>query len=67
MGGVDVGAIGAQVKGFLTGAAAKVSGAGFGRGGEGNVNRNGTVGNAPNVNTAELKQQFNEFAESKWS
>ncbi|KAG9051391.1 hypothetical protein FS837_008488 [Tulasnella sp. UAMH 9824] len=63
-GGVDVGAIGAQVKGFFTGAAAKVSGTGFGRGGGGNVQQQGAVGGPSNVNTAEIGRQFNEFAET---
>lgn len=65
MGGVDVGAIGAQVKGFLSGAAAKVSGTGFARGGGGNPQQQGGAVGAPsNVNTAEIRQQFNELAET---
>lgn len=65
MGGVDMGAIGAQVKGFLSGAAAKVSGAGLARGPGGNAQQQGAVGSpASNVNTAEIRQQFNDLAES---
>lgn len=64
MGGVDMGAIGAQVRGFLSGAAAKVSGTGLARGGGGNVQQQGAVGSPSNVNTAEIRQQFNDLAES---
>ncbi|KAG8935447.1 hypothetical protein FRC01_000054 [Tulasnella sp. 417] len=64
-GGVDMGAIGAQVKGFITGAAARVSSTGFARGGGGNAQQQGGAVGAPsNVNTAEIGRQFNELAET---
>ncbi|KAG8976714.1 hypothetical protein FRB90_009041, partial [Tulasnella sp. 427] len=65
MGGVDIGAIGAQVKGFLSGAAAKVSSTGFGRpAGQQPPQQGGTVGSPPNANNAEMRQQFNDLAET---
>ncbi|KAG8956265.1 hypothetical protein FRC04_004342 [Tulasnella sp. 424] len=65
MGGVDMGAIGAQVRGFLSGAAAKVSGTGLARGPGGNAQQQGAVGSpTSNVNTAEIRQQFNDLAET---
>ena len=63
----SAGEIGTQLKSLFSGAQTRLAGTSFGRGGAGNgVQQNGGVGPDGGPPAPELRQQFNEIAESTY-